>query len=190
MLALRKGVRLSTRAKCKVMICIVCVLCGVTVINALLGYGLNDYGIVPREFVGLRGIIFSPFLHGSIQHLIVNTLSFVVLGGLLLMKSAREFIGVILFVTVFGGLGVWLIGQTNSVHVGASGVIFGVFGYLVARGFVAKKTVDLLISILVIVFYGGLIWGVLPGRAGVSWEGHLCGLLAGIGYAYLGRRRV
>ncbi|OUS25762.1 hypothetical protein A9Q99_20095 [Gammaproteobacteria bacterium 45_16_T64] len=175
---------MSLLLRLKILIGCLSLLWVVGLVNYLLNYSLNEYGIVPREFVGLRGVVLSPLLHGSVQHLAVNSVSFVLFGGLLIARGVKFFVFTILFVGVVGGLGVWMIADAGSVHVGASGVVFGMFGFLMFRGFFAKKPLDLLISFAVIFLYGGVIWGVLPGEAGVSWESHLCGFLAGALFAY------
>lgn len=157
--------------------------------QVFLGQGLDAWGIRPRSLSGLFGILFSPFLHGGFLHLIANTPPFAVLGVLLLLRGAGQFAAVTATVVVGGGLGVWLTGAANSVHIGASGVVFGWFGYLVLIGFLERRFLPLLSSVAVAFLYGGIVWGVLPSSPHVSWQGHLFGLLAGLGAAWLGRPR-
>ena len=142
--------------------------------------GLNSYGIFPRQAIGLRGILLMPFLHGDLPHLMANTLPFLVLGWLVMVREIGEFFAVSAIATVVSGLGIWLFGATNSVHVGASGVIFGYLGFLLLRGFFERNILSIVMSLIVGFLYGGLIWGVLPSQPGVSWEGHLFGFLGGI----------
>lgn len=158
-----------------------CVVLGwaVEVVNLLLDHGLCRYGILPRSRWGLLGIPLSPVLHGSIGHIVLNTVPFAVLGGLVILRSKRDFTEVTTSVILLGGLGVWLVGRP-SYHVGASGLIFGYFGFLVARGWYERTVGSLLIASATFVLYGGILWGVLPTVPYVSWEAHLCGLLAGV----------
>ena len=149
------------------------------VIDRLTGWELDSWGIRPRSFGGLVGIVCSPFLHGDFSHLLANTLPLLILGGVIMMSSPRTFVTVTLNVILLGGLGVWLIGGRNEIHIGASGLVFGYFGFLIMRGYFERSLSSLLIAALVIVFYGSLIWGVFPIQRGVSWEGHLMGFLAG-----------
>jgi membrane associated rhomboid family serine protease len=146
---------------------------------------LDAYGIRPRTAAGLRQIPLAPFLHVGFAHLAANTVPFVILGWLVLMRSERDFVLVSLIATGVSGLGVWLIGPTYTIHLGASGVIFGYLGYLWARGFFERSIPALALALVAGLLYGGILWGVLPGQAGVSWQGHLFGFLGGILAAYL-----
>jgi membrane associated rhomboid family serine protease len=141
--------------------------------------GLNQFGILPRHPIGLRGIIFAPFLHGGFAHLIGNTIPFLILGWLVMLKETKDFITVSIIAMLTAGLGTWLFGR-YSYHIGASGVIFGYFGYLLARGWFEKKFLSLMLSVTVAIFWGRLIFGVLPTSYGISWEGHLFGFIGGI----------
>lgn len=151
----------------------------VGMVNALLDYRLSEYGVVPRTVDGLIGIPLMPFLHGSFDHLVVNTLPMVVLGGLVAIHGSRKFLTATVFITLVGGGALWVVGRT-AVHVGASGLVFGYFGYLIARAWYTRSIVAVLIAVVVAVVYGGILLGVLPFfQEGVSWEGHLTGLIAG-----------
>ncbi len=151
----------------------------VEIVNWLFRHQLCVWGILPRTRQGLVGILFSPFLHAGFGHLISNTLPFIVLGSLVVARGIGQFIAASVFIILVGGLGVWIIGSPG-LHVGASGLIFGYFGFLVALGWHEKSLRSLLVAVIVIVFYGGMIWGILPMYPGVSWEAHFCGLIAGI----------
>lgn len=153
------------------------------------GRWLDSNGIQPRTMSGLWGILFAPFLHGGFAHLMANTVPFLVLGALVLLRGIGTFIGVSLMVMVLGGLMVWLLAPSNSIHIGASGLIFGYIGYLLARGYFERNFSSLGIAALVALLYGGAIWGVLPGQPGISWQGHLFGFLSGIATAGLLRPR-
>lgn len=145
-----------------------------------MGGALDSLGIRPRTLSGLPGIVAAPFLHVGFFHLAANTVPFLVLGWLILVRETWHFFAVTAIVTILGGLGVWLFGRPMTVHVGASGLIFGFFGFLLLAGWFERKLSTILLSLVVLLTYGGMIWGVLPGRLGISWEGHLFGFLAGI----------
>jgi membrane associated rhomboid family serine protease len=140
---------------------------------------LDRFGIVPREIDGLTGIVLAPFLHAGFGHLVANTIPLLVLGGLIAFKGLRRLIVVGVGVILIGGLGVWLFGR-SAIHLGASGVVFGFLGYLVAAGVLERRLRSVMLAVVAVVLYGGMIWGVLPGTPGVSWESHLFGLLAGV----------
>jgi membrane associated rhomboid family serine protease len=149
-------------------------------VDAMLGQALDVYGVIPRSIIGLRGILFAPFLHGSFVHLMANTIPLVVLGWLIMLRETRDFFVVGAVSAVAAGLGTWLIAPAHSVHIGASGVIFGFLGYLLARGWFERKPLSVALAVIVGVLYGGAIFGILPGQIGISWQGHLFGLLGGI----------
>lgn len=155
-------------------------------VNLLFGHALNQWGILPRTPQGLVGIPLHPLLHGSITHLAFNTGPLLALGILVQFEAPRRYIQVTGFIVLFGGLGLWLVGRP-AYHVGASGLIFGYFGYLVTRGVTGRRFRSLAISLIVVFAYGGMIWGVMPTVARVSWEGHLCGLSAGVAAARMRR---
>ena len=159
----------------------------VEIINGFIGHRLSLWGILPRTTPGLIGIPLSPFLHGSFNHVLSNTIPFLVLGGLVGLRGGQKLVGISLFIIVAGGAGVWLLGRP-AVHVGASGLIFGYFGYLVANGWFDRRPLSILAAIAVIVVYGSLVFGVIPTTGFVSWEAHLFGLLAGVLAARLTRR--
>ena len=171
------------------MLCFVAILWAVEIVNLFLGYELNRFGIIPRDITGLRGLILSPFLHGSINHLVLNTGPLFVLGLLVISRGISAFLVLTLAVSIMGGFGVWSFGRDYSIHVGASGVIFSYFGYLVFKGLFDKKLKALLVSFCVFIIYGSMIWGVFPGTPGISWEGHLFGFLAGVVWAYWTRHK-
>ncbi|MBA2449957.1 MAG: rhomboid family intramembrane serine protease [Chloroflexi bacterium] len=156
----------------------------------LFGGSLDAFGIRPRTPSGLLGIIFAPFLHGGLPHLVANTVPFLTLGWLVMLRRTSDFFVVTLIAGLVGGLGVWLVGRPNSVHIGASGLVFGYLGYLLLRGYFERSVSAILLSIAVGLFYGGALWGLLPSQPGVSWQAHLFGFLGGGGAARaLARRR-
>lgn len=146
----------------------------------LSGGALLSYGIVPRTVSGLRGILFAPFLHANLQHLLSNTVPFVVLGWLVMLRDKSHFGRVTLAAALASGLASWLLGAPGSVHVGASGVIFGYLGFLMLSGWYARTIGSVLLSVGVTALWGGLVFGVLPSVPGVSWQGHLGGFIGGI----------
>ena len=150
------------------------------VITVVTGGALLWLGIVPRTTVGLRGILFAPFLHGSLAHLLANTIPFALLGWLVMLRDARHFTTVTLIAMMASGGMAWLVGAPGSVHVGASGVIFGYLGFLMLSGWYARSPGSILLSIVVTILWGGLAFGVVPGQAGVSWQAHLGGFIGGI----------
>ncbi|WP_437290560.1 rhomboid family intramembrane serine protease [Sorangium sp. So ce406] len=159
----------------------VALLWAIEIIDFLVFRGsLDALGIRPRTVPGLVGIALAPLLHGSFAHLAANTLPFLGLGWLIMLRKTSDLVLVTLLSALVGGLGVWLIGSPSSVHIGASGVIFGYFGFLLLRGWFERSAVSIALSLGVGLFYGGMIWGVLPTRMGISWEGHLFGFLGGV----------
>ena len=158
---------------------LILVIWAVELVNLLLGHQLNVLGILPRTVAGLPGIVLSPFLHNGIGHVLLNTIPLIILGGLVILHGPRVFVEVSLVVILVTGVGVWIFGRSGY-HVGASGLIFGYFGFLVGRGWYERSVSSILIAVVTIVLYGGMLWGLLPLRNGVSWEAHLFGLLAGI----------
>jgi membrane associated rhomboid family serine protease len=162
---------------------------GVFAGNLVLGGALFQYGIIPRSIVGLRGILIAPFLHGNFAHLLANTLPFLVLGWLVMLRDRRHFIPVTLAAMLGAGFVAWTLGSPGSVHIGASGVIFGYLGFLMLAGWYARSLGSILLSIAVTALWGSLVFGVLPGQAGVSWQAHLGGFLGGAWAARFFRRR-
>jgi membrane associated rhomboid family serine protease len=153
----------------------------IQIVNAFLfGGSLVVLGIVPRTLAGLWGILFAPFLHGSFAHLIANTVPLAVLGWFVMLRRKRDLLTVSLLAGLVGGLGTWLIAPAASVTVGASILIFGYLGYLLSRGIFERRFWPIVGSLIVFFLYGGALFGVLPGAIGISWQGHLFGLLGGI----------
>ena len=156
----------------------------VFLVNGLLFDGdLNRYGLSPMalpyrwlsEFEpsvpylagSFRGILLSPMLHGSFSHLLSNTLPLLVLGGFVALRGTKTLVGVSLFVVVLGGLLVWLVGRP-AIHIGASGLVFGYFGYLLAQGWYERSFVSIVVAVAVLLLYGGMIFGALPQSGFIS----------------------
>lgn len=142
---------------------------------------LERQGIVPRTVDGIDGILWSPFLHGGIGHLLSNTVPFAILSGLVLTRGLRRYVNASLIIVGIGGLLVWLFAiGGNENHIGASGWVFGLFGYLVGSAWFERRPGSIVAAVVAIVLYGTtVLFGFLP-RSGVSWEGHVFGLLAGV----------
>ena len=158
------------------------------ILDTVLSLDLGRYGIVPRTVDGLRGIPLHVFLHQGFGHVLSNTGPLLVLGILISLRGGRKLLGASLFIVAFGGFAVWLVAR-SGVHIGASGLAFGYFGYLVGRGFYERSLTSILIAVAVVVFYGGMFFGILPSLGFVSWEGHLFGLIAGVAYSRITRTR-
>jgi len=159
---------------------LVAAMWGLELIDLVIFQGaLDGYGILPRTIIGLRGILFAPFLHGGLPHLIANTVPFLTLGWFVMLQKTSDFFIVTTITMAVSGLGVWLIGSPG-LHIGASGLVFGYLGFLLLRGYFQRNIPSILLSLIVGFLYGGAIWGVLPTVPGVSWEGHLFGFIGGI----------
>ncbi|WP_416305437.1 rhomboid family intramembrane serine protease [Neptunicella sp. SCSIO 80796] len=164
----------------KTVLIILAVVTLVEVLNLFSQRWFNQFGLLPRDINHLIGIFTSPFLHGSFSHYLSNILPLAVFSLLMLQYGTKRFALVSLWIIVASGLLVWLFGRT-AYHVGASGLIYGYFGFLILAGFMAKKLKLILISLLVGFVYGGLVYGVLPSdRFFVSWEYHLFGFITGL----------
>jgi membrane associated rhomboid family serine protease len=155
----------------------------------VFGGALDAAGIQPRTEAGMWGILLAPFLHAGFAHLVANTAPLLVLGWLVLVRGLRDFLWVTAVAVLLGGLGVWLVGGSDTVHVGASGLVFGYLGYLFLRGYWERSLPAVLVALVAGVLYGGVLWGVLPLSHGVSWEGHLFGFAGGAAAASAHRRR-
>ena len=156
------------------------VMWGIHLVNAALGGALFGFGVHPRTVFGLLGILFAPFLHASFAHLIANTIPLAILGFFVMLRRKRDLAYVSASAALVGGLGTWLIAPSNTVHAGASVLVFGYLGYLLSRGIFERRFWPIVGSIVVFFLYGGALFGVLPGEMGISWQGHLFGLLGGI----------
>lgn len=159
-------------------------------LNLVLGYRLNPaFGLIPRELAGLDGIAAMPLLHGSMAHLSANTPPLLVMGALLAATATRALLTVNVVIVGLGGALVWLLGST-AIHIGASGLVFGWLGFLMARGLVDRSPVTLTVTGIVGFLYGAMFWSVLPEQPGISWEAHLFGALAGVAAALAIRTHV
>lgn len=157
-------------------------------VNMLTGRYFNQFSIYPRSLTHLPYIFTAPFLHANFTHFTSNVVTLAIFSLLLLQFGGKRFIIVSLGLIVLTGLMVWTLGR-GSFHLGASGVIYGYFGYLVLAGFLNRNWFQIVISVTVAFFYGGMILGVLPNQPYISWESHLFGFIAGLCLAWFLRKR-
>jgi membrane associated rhomboid family serine protease len=177
-----RGRSITTTLKTQAMVLggTLAVFWAVFVVNTLLGGSLLVFGVIPRTMIGLRGILFAPFLHASLNHIVANSIPFVVLGWMVMLRDQRHFIPVTVAAMVGSGLAAWLLGAPGSVHIGASGVIFGYLGFLMLTGWYARSVSSILLSVLVTLVWGSLVFGMIPGTPGISWQEHIGGFLGGV----------
>ncbi len=159
-----------------------------TITGGLFDGAFFEAGVRPRSTEGLRGIVLAPLLHNGFGHLAGNTVPLLVLGFVLLMGGVARALAVTAVVWVVAGAGVWLLAPGDGNHLGASVLVFGWLAYLLLRGIVARDVRQVLVGVVLLAVYGSVLWGVLPGAPGISWQGHLFGALGGLGAAVvLGR---
>ncbi len=154
-----------------------------TIVGMLSSQAAAKLAVVPRTADGLVGLLTAPFIHANFAHLCANLPAFLVLGGLVLRHGRSQFLEVAPAIALGQGVLLWLLGR-KAAHIGMSGVIFGFLGWLLAVAWFTRTTPDLLVAAAVLVFYGGMLAGIAPARNGTSWDGHLFGLIAGLGVAW------
>ena len=170
-----------------VMLTLLAALWLLELVDQLSGHQLDELGIQARELDGLPGIVTAPFLHADWAHLMSNSVPFLVLGFLVLLGGVTRWLMSSATSILSSGLLAWLLTPANTIVLGASGLIFGWLTYLLARGIWTRQPRHAVIAVLVLIAYGGLIWGVLPGAAGISWQAHLGGAIGGVIAARMGR---
>ena len=169
---------------------VIVVLWAIQIANSLDHYGLSrHFGVVAREPSRLPDIFTAPLLHWSFSHIEANSAPLFFLGFFAAYRGIRRFIVVTVLIVLVSGFGSWLFSPTRTVEAGASGVVFGYFGYLVVRGLVERHLIDVIVGIVVVALYWSILQGVLPNDPHISWQAHLFGLIGGIGAALLLRRR-
>ena len=151
--------------------------------------GTIGHGIVPRTSYGVSGIVMAPFIHANLQHLLANTIPFVILGAIILMRGVQAFTLVLLVSAGVSGIGTWLFGTPNTMHIGASGVVFGFFGYLLLRAAYDRRVSSALIAVAIAAVYGATFLTSLMPAHGVSWTGHAFGFIGGVTAARMRYRR-
>ena len=150
------------------------------VIDKLADNRLDRYGIEPRDGDGLIGVVAAPFLHSGFDHLASNTVPFLLMGFVIAAQGAVRVIGVTAIVALVSGLGTWLIAPESTIHIGASGIVFGYATYLLSRGFFNRSALELAVGAVVAVVYGTVLLGGLVPEDGVSWQGHFFGAVGGV----------
>ena len=164
----------------------------IELVDQLTGHSLDRNGIRPLETDGLKGILFAPLLHADWGYLLANTVPALVLGFLVTLAGVARFVWATAIIWIVGGVGTWLIGGLGGCplptnHIGASGLIFGWLAFLLVFGWLTRHIWQILTSLVVLFIYGGVLWGAVPVLdrcGGVSWQGHLCGAIAGVLAAY------
>ena len=163
------------------------VIWAVEIGNLLTGHALVSWGILPRSLSGLIGIPLAPLIHGGLWHTLSNTVPLALLGTLTLASGRKRFWQTTIAIALLSGTLVWLFAR-GAYHVGASSLVFGYFGAILARAFTERSLSSMAIAFATLVVYGGLLWGLLPLRNHISFEGHLFGFVAGIAVVWIGRR--
>jgi membrane associated rhomboid family serine protease len=173
-----------------VMAGVIALIWALQIVNWLDHYWLSrDFGLVTRDPSRLPDIFTAPLLHTSFTHIEDNSAPLFFLGFLAAYRGIRKFVAVTLLIVVTSGLGGWLFSPSHTVTVGASGVVFGYFSYVVVRGLVERHVLDVIAAVVVAVSYWSILRGVLPDDPHISWQEHLFGLLGGIAAAFLFRQR-
>ncbi|MGW3623903.1 rhomboid family intramembrane serine protease [Streptomyces sp. NPDC000880] len=178
------------KAAAALMLSWVALLWALEAVDVASGHSLDAYGVTPREVGELGDIVPSAFLHFGFAHVAANSVPLLIFGFLAALGGIRRFLAVVAMIIVVDGLGVWLVSPANTVTAGASGVVFGLFGYLLVRGFVDRKPLDIGIGLVIGALWGStILLGISPSNTSVSWQGHLFGLVAGAAAAFVFRSR-
>jgi membrane associated rhomboid family serine protease len=174
--------RVSERSQegLQIVIALIALMWASEIVDTILDHRLDQYGIEPRDADGLSGIVAAPFLHAGFGHLIGNTVPFAILGFVIALGGAARVALVTVIVAFISGAGTWLIAPENTLHIGASGVVFGYATYLISRGVFNRDLVQLLTGALVAAVWGGVLLGGLEPQQGISWQGHLFGAIGGV----------
>jgi membrane associated rhomboid family serine protease len=173
----------------QLLLAMVLLMWGLEVVDTALDHRLDRYGIEPREVDGLDGIVAAPFLHVGFGHLAANTVPFVAMGLVIAFEGALRLLGVTAITAVVSGFGTWLIAPEDTIHLGASGVVFGYATYLIARGWFNRRLVEIAIGVAVALLWGGALLAGLEPQQGISWQGHLFGAIGGVVAARMLRGR-
>lgn len=159
---------------------VIVIIWAVYFINMIMPIDLRQFGLLPRHMVGLRGIVAAPFLHVDVQHLSTNSGALFVLLIASLSYNRAMTLKALLIILLLGGGMVWMFGKGGAIHIGASGIIFGLIGFLMCLGIFRRDWKALIISIVITILYGGALVSLLVYIPGISWSGHLCGFLSGV----------
>ena len=159
------------------------------VLQLIMGVTIIGLGIYPRTFNGVVGIFTAPLIHGSFAHLFSNTIPIFLLITILYLAYKRSATIALFLIYIGTGIGMWLFAR-SSYHIGASGVVYGLVSFIFWTGVFRKNMRSIALSLIILFLYSGYIWGIFPGKPGISWDGHLIGALVGIWVAYLLRNRL
>jgi membrane associated rhomboid family serine protease len=185
-----RSLKRSTSERASILGAFLAAMWGLEIVDWLLpGQPLDIWGIRPRDTDALGGILFAPFLHLNFSHLIANSIPFAVLGWLVMFRSTNDFFRVFVVAMLVAGVGTWLFGAPGTIHIGASGIVFGFIGFLLSRGIFEKSVLWLLIGLVVTLLYGGTLWSLVSIAKGISWSGHFFGFAGGILAAWRMSRR-
>jgi membrane associated rhomboid family serine protease len=166
------------------------VIFAIHLLQAILNLDLRRLGVFPREVDGLPGILTGPLIHGSWEHLFSNSVSFIMLGAVLFWFYPRIALRSIIWLYLLSGFGIWISGQPFSYHIGASGIVYGMVSLVFWSGVFRRNVKSIVLALIILVMYAGFFEGIVPGKEGISWEGHLSGAIAGILLAFIYRRDV
>ena len=166
----------------------VCFIWIIHLLQVITGFDLVRLGVSPREIDGLPGILTGPMIHGSWEHLFFNSVSFMILGAIMFWFYPSIALRCIIWMYLLSGLGIWLLGQRHSYHIGASGVVYGMVSFVFWSGIFRRNVKSIVLALVVLVLYAGFFEGIIPGKEGISWEGHLMGGISGILIAFLYRK--
>jgi membrane associated rhomboid family serine protease len=169
----------QTKQNMTILFILLGVMWGVFILTQLTGKRLLFFGIIPRHVIGLPGIFLSPFLHANTNHIFFNSIPFFILSNFLLIQGLNVYLNVTLYITLLSGLLVWLFARP-AIHVGASGLITGYWSYLMLDAYTQGGALTILLAIVCVYYFAGIFFGIFPQQRGVSWEGHLFGLVAGM----------
>ncbi len=170
----------SRRTGIKIVIALAGAMWLLEIFDTILGGDLDAYGIEPRDSDGLTGVVAAPFLHAGFGHLISNTIPFLILGVVIALGGALRVLAVTAIVVLVSGFGTWLIAPDHSLHIGASGVVFGYASYLLARGIFDRDLTEIAVGVVVGAVWGGTLIAGLEPQEGISWQGHLFGAIGGV----------
>jgi membrane associated rhomboid family serine protease len=155
----------------------------IKVVEVVSGVSFAEYGLEPLKPRGLIGIVTAPFLHADWSHLFANSVPLFILGGMLFYFYTDDAVKIVLLIWFITGLWVWVFARGDGVHIGASGVAYGLASFLFFSGIIRRDTTQMAVTLLVTFLYGGMVWGVFPQffpKQNISWESHLMGILAGV----------
>lgn len=170
---------MTDKQNIKVLLWIMASFALIELLNILTGRALNQLGIMPRHVESLWGVLFGPWLHANVSHFLSNFVALALFSLLVLDYGLKRYLLVCATVILVGGLCVWLFAR-NALHVGASGLVYGLFAFLLLAGFLSREFFKIVIAMLVLALYGGLLFGIFPSQPFISWESHLFGFIAGL----------